>query len=201
MSTAAKLRLAELKKRKKAGGDAEALGDDKVFEVPKDQRPMHRLGMIPFVGKKVDTIDWAKEEIRQCNEILDSGRQALPGGVDTAHTGGNGYNHQSDASSAEVEQQQSLQQDQTAGKEGGGMLSKGKAMLGVGKKPTNNFPPLNSAFITFNRQIAAHLGKQALLHHEPYRMSGKYTEMHPEDVIWANLGMNPYEQKVGVCGV
>lgn len=29
-----------------------------------------------------------------------------------------------------------------------------------------------------------------------YRMAGKYTEVSPEDVIWSNLGMNPYEQKV-----
>jgi hypothetical protein len=33
------------------------------------------------------------------------------------------------------------------------------------------YPPLNSAFITFHRQIAAHLAVQVLAHHDPYRMS------------------------------
>jgi hypothetical protein len=28
------------------------------------------------------------------------------------------------------------------------------------------------------------------------RMAAKYTEVSPEDIIWSNLGMNPYEQKV-----
>lgn len=69
----------------------------------------------------------------------------------------------------------------------------------------------------FHKQIAAHLGMRALLHHEPYRMGelacvfvpqrlvemccaivGKYVEVSPEDVIWANLNLNPYEQKVWV---
>jgi hypothetical protein len=27
-------------------------------------------------------------------------------------------------------------------------------------------------------------------------MASRYTEVSPEDVIWSNLGMNPYEQKV-----
>lgn len=33
------------------------------------------------------------------------------------------------------------------------------------------YPAMNSAFITFERQIAAHLAVQVLAHHEPYRMS------------------------------
>lgn len=40
----------------------------------------------------------------------------------------------------------------------------------VGGK-TGEYPPMNSAFITFDRQIAAHLAVQVLAHHEPYRMS------------------------------
>jgi len=37
--------------------------------------------------------------------------------------------------------------------------------------PEHEYPVLNSAFITFNRQISAHIASQALIHHEPYRMS------------------------------
>lgn len=65
---------------------------------------------------------------------------------------------------------------------------------GVGQDET--YPPLNSAFVLFNQQIAAHLAGSILLHNEPYRMSEKYTEVAPEDVIWGNLGLNPYEMKI-----
>ena len=61
---------------------------------------------------------------------------------------------------------------------------------------SQEYPPLNSAFITFNQQIAAHMAKNALNHHDPYRMTGRYAEVAPEDVIWGNLGMNAYEAKV-----
>ncbi|KAH0835941.1 hypothetical protein J3R83DRAFT_9864 [Lanmaoa asiatica] len=58
------------------------------------------------------------------------------------------------------------------------------------------YPPLNSAFITFNQQIAAHMAYGSLAHHAPYHMADRYLEVSPEDVIWGNLGMNPYEKRV-----
>lgn len=58
------------------------------------------------------------------------------------------------------------------------------------------YPPLNSAFVLFHQQVGAHLAAQALAHHEPYRMATKYSEVAPADVIWGNLGLNPYEIKV-----
>ncbi|KDQ58423.1 hypothetical protein JAAARDRAFT_667498 [Jaapia argillacea MUCL 33604] len=71
---------------------------------------------------------------------------------------------------------------------------------GSGATPTEQtYPPLSSAFILFNKQIAAHMTKSSLLHHEPYRMGEKYVEVAPEDVIWANLGLNPYERTVRKC--
>lgn len=66
----------------------------------------------------------------------------------------------------------------------------------AGSGAAGEYPPLNSAFITFHRQIAAHLATQALAHHEPYRMSERYNEIAPQDVVWSNLGLNPYETKV-----
>lgn len=88
-------------------------------------------------------------------------------------------------------------------------------VVGPGEKH-REYPPMNSAFVTFEKQIAAHLAVQVLAHHEPYRMGqvisllfwammlilffcsvgNRYIEVSPDDVIWANLGMNPYEQKV-----
>ncbi|OCF40137.1 hypothetical protein I317_06026, partial [Kwoniella heveanensis CBS 569] len=58
------------------------------------------------------------------------------------------------------------------------------------------YPPLNSAFIHFNQQIAAHMAAQCLVHNQPYTMATRYTEQSPRNVIWRNLSMNPYELKV-----
>jgi hypothetical protein len=57
------------------------------------------------------------------------------------------------------------------------------------------YPRMNSAFLQFNHQLGAHLAAQSLAHHEPYRMMSKYTDVAPEDIIWSNLNLNPYEAK------
>ncbi|KAL1732165.1 hypothetical protein EV714DRAFT_282790 [Schizophyllum commune] len=71
-------------------------------------------------------------------------------------------------------------------------------LVGLASKD-DSYPPLNSAFVTFQKQIGAHMAAQVLLHHEPYRMSKTYIEMAPDDVIWSNLGMNPYEARVRIA--
>lgn len=58
------------------------------------------------------------------------------------------------------------------------------------------YPPLNSAFITFHEQIAAHMAYSSLAHHAPYHMADRYLEVSPEDVLWGNLGLNPYEKRI-----
>lgn len=58
------------------------------------------------------------------------------------------------------------------------------------------YPPLSSAFIHFNKQIAAHMAYQCLTHNRPYRMAERYIEQAPENVIWKNLSLNPYEARV-----
>ncbi|KAG8904310.1 hypothetical protein FRC01_008787, partial [Tulasnella sp. 417] len=124
--------------------------------VPRDQRPTHRLPPfkwlpfgLPFMGEKVDTIDWCKNEIVETNRLLEESRAKLKEDIDRP---------------------------------------------GVGDD--EHYPPLNSAFILFNQQIAAHLAAQSLTHNEPYRMADKFVEVAPEDVIWSNLGLNPYEKRV-----
>jgi hypothetical protein len=85
LRTAAKLRLEQQQKK---GGSAAATKDtdpeaapvdaeNAASIVPRDQRPTHRLGPIPFIGKKVDTIEWAREEIKECNRLLEEGRSAI----------------------------------------------------------------------------------------------------------------------------
>lgn len=95
--------------------------------VPRNKRPTHRIkpSWAPFglgwlgIGRKVDTIDWARSEIAECSAGLHEGRQQL----------------QADIASPGTEQ--------------------------------DYYPPLNSAFIYFNQQIAAHMAEQILLHHTP----------------------------------
>lgn len=82
-------------------------------------------------------------------------------------------------------------------KEGREQLAHDSRIAGPGTEEV--YPPLNSAFILFNQQIAAHLAANSLLHHQPYMMTGRYTEVAPADVIWGNLSMNPYEAKIRVA--
>lgn len=61
-----------------------------------------------------------------------------------------------------------------------------------------SYPPLSSAFITFHQQIAAHMAYGSLAHHAPYHMGDRYLEVSPQDVLWGNLGMNPYEKRIRI---
>lgn len=199
LSQATKLRASGATSEKK-NVDVEA-GDRDVRSaasvVPKEKRPTHKLGFLGLLGEKVDTIEWATKEIQECNQLLDQGREtiqqqsgSLEDGFDEGHYG------QFDEAGERAQMAQQIAQAEAA-------LNKAKSKVtgiipGMKQGGAETYPPLNSAFVLFNRQIAAHLAAQALNHHEPYRMSERYTEMSPEDVIWSNLGMNPYERKIRV---
>ena len=164
--------------------------------VPRKDRPSHRLPpftwlpfSIPFVGKKVDTIDWAREQIQELNVDLEQRRDTLA--RDIART------------TAEESQVTTRTHHIGAGKLNVTIPTVPVSIPLVKGRPSVEFsdqtyPPANGAFILFNKQIAAHMAAQTLTHHEPYRMSGslKYIEVAPEDVIWNNLVMNPYERRV-----
>ncbi|KAF7790505.1 hypothetical protein EIP86_001460 [Pleurotus ostreatoroseus] len=142
--------------------------------VPKKKRPTHRLPpfswlpfSLPLIGKKVDSIEWARQEIVETSAELKECRHALA--VDVAHS--------SNLPPAETNHPDGLKPN--AG--------------------SQTYPPLNSAFILFNKQIAAHLATQALAHHAPYRMADRHLAVDPEDVIWGNLNMNPYEARIRVA--
>jgi hypothetical protein len=172
LSTAAKLRRKALKKANGAGDPSPSADPERNVAlaerlVPREKRPSHRLpaGFMPFslplIGKKVDTIDWCRQEIAATTGLLTKGRQTL------ADEG----------------------------------LAVPEDVNGDGKVDKNDrvkqtYPVLNSAFVTFNQQIAAHLAVNALTHHEPYCMADRYLEVSPPDVIWGNLGLNPYEKRI-----
>ncbi|KAG1736152.1 uncharacterized protein EDB91DRAFT_539954 [Suillus paluster] len=172
LSTAAKLRRKALKKDNGAGDASPSADPERSVTlaerlVPQDMRPSHRLPAgfmpfsLPFIGEKVDTIDWCRREIATATGLLINGRQIL------ANEG------------------LSLPEDVN----GDGKVDKKD-------RAKQTYPPLNSAFVTFNQQIAAHLAVNALTHHEPYCMADRYLEVSPPDVIWGNLGLNPYEKRI-----
>ncbi|KAG6889443.1 hypothetical protein C0992_005163 [Termitomyces sp. T32_za158] len=160
--TAAKLRRAAIRKAEKSG-KADDLETAQLIDAVSVPRPQHRLGKIPFVGKKVDTIDWCRKEIQTCSELLTAGRFII---------------------------------------ENDGLCVRDRSVDPTDKEKNKDenksYPLIDSAFIMFHDQIAAHLAKQSLTHHEPYRMSAKYLEVAPDDVIWSHLSMNPYRRKAGV---
>ena len=180
-----------------SAGDPEAHRKVLLEElVPKQKRPSHRLPLfswmpfsIPFVGKKVDTVDWAREQVHELNTQLDQRREILA--QDIARTS---------ASEAET----TVRKHRIgAGKLSVAVPSVPLSIPLVGAVPAVDFsdqtyPPANAAFILFNKQLAAHIAAQSLIHDEPYRMSAsqKYIEVAPEDVIWENLTMNHYERRI-----
>lgn len=62
------------------------------------------------------------------------------------------------------------------------------------------FKPQSSAFILFRQQLAAQIAVSQQAYHLPYRMVGRYADMAPENVVWSNLSMNPYEKKLRTAG-
>ncbi|KAL9094481.1 MAG: hypothetical protein Q9165_003331 [Trypethelium subeluteriae] len=56
------------------------------------------------------------------------------------------------------------------------------------------FPLMNSAFIQFNHQAAAHMACQSLSHHVPKNMAPRRVEISPQDVLWDNLSVKWWEQ-------
>ncbi|KIP05884.1 hypothetical protein PHLGIDRAFT_119442 [Phlebiopsis gigantea 11061_1 CR5-6] len=47
------------------------------LHAPPEKRPKHRLGFLGLFGKKVDTIEWCKDEIARLNASIDEKRGAL----------------------------------------------------------------------------------------------------------------------------
>ncbi|KAK9471512.1 uncharacterized protein V1510DRAFT_367844 [Dipodascopsis tothii] len=105
----------------------------------KDERPWHRLpflGLVsmPFLSRKVDTIDWTRERLSKLND--------------------------------EIEE---MKRDETA------------------------YPLMNSCFIQFNNQIAAHMACQSLASERPHNMVPRLIEVNPRDIQWPNMRIKWWE--------
>ncbi|KAL1744955.1 hypothetical protein HDZ31DRAFT_37437 [Schizophyllum fasciatum] len=53
-----------------------------------------------------------------------------------------------------------------------------------------------SVFVRCNLQMGAHILAQCVSHHEPLKMSEKWMEAHPKDVVWANLDDGPLRKAI-----
>jgi hypothetical protein len=64
------------------------------------------------------------------------------------------------------------------------------------KTTPDNYAVTNSAFIQFNRQIAAHMAVQSVAASVPLAMTHRYIDVKPTNIVWSNLNLTYYEQKV-----
>ncbi|KAF2485701.1 hypothetical protein BDY17DRAFT_247458 [Neohortaea acidophila] len=55
------------------------------------------------------------------------------------------------------------------------------------------YPLMNSAFIQFNHQVAAHMACQSVSHHLPQQMAPRLVEVSPDDVLWTNMSITWWE--------
>ncbi|KAJ4468911.1 hypothetical protein J3R30DRAFT_3385050 [Lentinula aciculospora] len=202
LNIAAKRRLKSEKQASKEK-DPEALSSPS--SVPEDQRPTHKLGLFGLFGEKVDSIEWARSEIRVCNELLEAGRAKIPGySAQSRHSFHPDFNDDSDddfggqggilgtvGKVGKVVKRKNKKSDH--------QLQQDEESVDASPGADDTYPISNSAFITFRKQISAHLAGQSLIHHEPYRMSQRYIEVAPSDVIWSNLSLNPFEINVRIA--
>ncbi|KAM5348152.1 hypothetical protein ACJ41O_007976 [Fusarium nematophilum] len=62
------------------------------------------------------------------------------------------------------------------------------------QKHPERFPLMNSAFIQFNHQVAAHMACQSVIHHVPKQMAPRMNEISPKDVIWDNMAFTWWQE-------
>lgn len=82
-------------------------------------------------------------------------------------------------------------------------LARLNAEIEADQNNAENFPYMNSAFIQFNHQVAAHMACQSVSHHVPQHMAPRLVEISPEDVLWDNMSIKWWERytRVGVVTI
>lgn len=64
------------------------------------------------------------------------------------------------------------------------------------KNPEKHYKSINSAFVQFHRQLAAHIAVQSVSHHSPNSMTPRYLEVSPQEVIWTNMQLSWWERYI-----
>jgi calcium permeable stress-gated cation channel len=65
----------------------------------------------------------------------------------------------------------------------------------------DRFPLLNSAFIQFNHQVAAHMACQSVSHHVPKQMAPRLVEIDPKDVVWENMSIPWWQSYIRTAAI
>ncbi len=65
----------------------------------------------------------------------------------------------------------------------------------------DRFSLLNSAFIQFNHQVAAHMACQSVSHHMPKQMAPRLVEIDPQDVVWENMSIPWWQSYIRTAAV
>lgn len=63
----------------------------------------------------------------------------------------------------------------------------------------DEFPTLNSVFVSFHNQEQAEFAMQTLSHHRALQMAPRYIGVRPDDVIWPNLRLFWWERLIRTC--
>ncbi|EEQ31857.1 hypothetical protein McanMca71_007806 [Microsporum canis] len=71
----------------------------------------------------------------------------------------------------------------------------------IDQQHPEKFPLMNSAFVQFNHQVAAHMACQSVSHHIPKQMTPRMVEISPDDVIWDNMSIKWWERYIRTFGV
>ncbi|KAL3480713.1 hypothetical protein BJX99DRAFT_220132 [Aspergillus californicus] len=71
----------------------------------------------------------------------------------------------------------------------------------IDQQHPERFPLMNSAFIQFNHQVAAHMACQTVSHHLPKQMAPRTVEISPDDVIWDNMSVRWWERYLRTFGI
>lgn len=61
------------------------------------------------------------------------------------------------------------------------------------------FPRQNSAFIQFERQLSAHMASALVSHNLPGRMTPRYIDVAPHEILWPNMGLTSLGRFVRSC--
>jgi len=61
------------------------------------------------------------------------------------------------------------------------------------------FKKQNSAFIQFDRQMAAHMACSLVSHNKAGRMSPRFLEVAPHEIIWPNMGVTSWGRFIRTC--
>ena len=64
------------------------------------------------------------------------------------------------------------------------------------KTNPGKYAVINSAFIQFNEQLAAHMAVQSVASSVPLTMTPRYNDIKPANIVWANLKLTYYKRKL-----